>query len=272
MCYDKSEVIELKITEKEWNIKEILNVRRGRTRPQRVECENRYSDCFVYVLTGQAEYFFGDRCCLAEPGNVIYLARGSQYSILVTDENYTYIYFDFLFDGIPEPMENEIYKEKNIAGLENEFHRLHRLWAVADYADKLYCKSLVYKVYSEIAKANLSRYVSKDRKRQMEDAAKYMEDNLADSNLSVADLSQRYRISQVHFRRTFYHVYHTTPIGFLTSLRIKRAKEMLSGESCSIAEISEKCGFQNHYYFSKVFKSVTAQTPSEYRKNNAKLL
>lgn len=262
----------MRITEDEWDISKILDVQKGRILPRNLECENRHSDCFVYVLTGQAQYRFGDRWCLAEPGNIIYLAHGSRYSIRVGVENYTFVYFNFLLADTPVPLENEIYKAKRLAGLENDFDRLHSLWTLGDYADKLYCKSLAYKIYSEIAKASLSAYVSKDRRLQMEDAAKFMEDNLADSELSVAALSQRYQISQVHFRRTFYRVYHTTPIGFLLSLRIKRAKEMLTTEDCSIARIAEKCGFENHYYFSKVFKSATAVTPSEYRKYYGKIL
>ena len=262
----------MKLTENVWKIHEILHVHKGRIVPRSIECKRRHSDCFVYVLTGQAQYIFDDRPCLAEAGNIIYLAHGSKYSIHVTDENYTFIYFDFLLDAGPVPLENEIYKVKSPVTLENDFERLHKLWTLGDYSDRLYCMSLVYRIYSEIARACLSQYVPKRRKLQMEDAAKYMEEHLADSSLRISSLAQRYQLSEVHFRRTFYLVYRATPAGFLISLRIKKAKELLISETCGIAQISEKCGFQNHYYFSKVFKAATAVTPSEYRKYYGKIL
>ena len=52
----------------------------------------------------------------------------------------------------------------------------------------------------------------------------------------------------------------------IDGVKIKKAKELLADENIKISVVAEKCGFQNHYYFSKVFKSETNMTPLSFRK------
>lgn len=72
-------------------------------------------------------------------------------------------------------------------------------------------------------------------------------------------------MSEVHFRRLFYQIYHTSPMKFIISLRVNKAKELLTNTQMKIQDISETCGFNNPYYFSKVFRQAVGLTPSQYR-------
>jgi len=259
----------VKITEKELRIKSITDIYRGQIRPSNVNCERRHSDCLVYVLTGEATYFFEEKTVTAKPDSIIYLSHNSRYSIEVTDEHYTFIYVDFFFenpDGII--FENEIFSDKGIALLESLFEKFYKLWTLGDFADKIYCWSLLYQICFEITKISLSQYVGGTRKRQMEETAEYILQHISDKELSVSGLSKRYGISEGHFRRIFGQVYHTSPVKFITDLRIKQAKIFLREDNSAISEIADRCGFQNHYYFSKIFKSITNMTPSEYRRSH----
>lgn len=257
----------MKITDHEQNILSILRVTKGRIPPSSLKRECRHSDCFVYVLTGEAEYFFDGKLHIAKPGTVIYLAHNSKYSINVTDENYTYIYTDFYFENEPNPaFENEIYATKGISMLKNAFENLHVLWNAGDYADKISCKSILYKVYAEVTKSCFSKYVSADRRKNMEEVVKYILDNLSDSELSITHLSTMCGVSEVHFRRLFSHIYRVSPIRFIVLARINRARELLLSEMCGISDVADMCGFGYQYYFSKVFKKETGMTPGEYRK------
>ena len=53
---------------------------------------------------------------------------------------------------------------------------------------------------------------------------------------------------------------------YIASLRIQRAKELLRDESLSIQEIAEIVGYNDYFYFTKVFKKVEGISPSKYRK------
>jgi AraC-like DNA-binding protein len=53
---------------------------------------------------------------------------------------------------------------------------------------------------------------------------------------------------------------------YLTSLRLEKAREMLTQTSFTIGEIMEKCGFNDQSRFCVVFKKKTGVTPLQYRR------
>lgn len=53
---------------------------------------------------------------------------------------------------------------------------------------------------------------------------------------------------------------------YLCSLRIARAKELLTTTSMRISQISERVGFTDESYFSRVFKKYTGVCPADYAK------
>lgn len=61
--------------------------------------------------------------------------------------------------------------------------------------------------------------------------------------------------------------YGKTPIKCITNLRINKAKDLLTNTWFSVFEISEKCGYDNVYYFSNVFKRETGFSPLKFRQS-----
>lgn len=74
---------------------------------------------------------------------------------------------------------------------------------------------------------------------------------------------------------SLYYLHHVfksfagvTPLDYLTKIRIDKAKELLTSSSYNIAQIARYVGISNTPYFSVVFKKITQETPSFYRKKN----
>ncbi len=63
--------------------------------------------------------------------------------------------------------------------------------------------------------------------------------------------------------------YSTTPIEYLISVRIKKAKQLLRRGEHNVTEISELCGFSSLHYFSVTFKKHVGVSPSEYAEAHA---
>lgn len=53
-------------------------------------------------------------------------------------------------------------------------------------------------------------------------------------------------------------------IDYVNEVKIDKARELLEQHSYLIYEVSDMLGFDNQYYFSKVFKKITGYTPKEY--------
>ena len=82
----------------------------------------------------------------------------------------------------------------------------------------------------------------------------------------LTDTAQKLGISYVHFIRRFKQSTGVTPGEYLTKIRLERAKTFLAQNDMMIKEIAPRCGFENEYYFSNVFKKYTGMTPSAFRK------
>ena len=93
----------------------------------------------------------------------------------------------------------------------------------------------------------------------------YFKEHLS-CNVTLQDLEERTGVSKVYICRIFKKFQNTTPMDFFTRLKIARAKELLADfPGMSLREIADSLGFNEVYYFSKVFKRITGAPPSEMR-------
>ena len=56
-----------------------------------------------------------------------------------------------------------------------------------------------------------------------------------------------------------------SPIRYLNRLRIEKAKEFMRTNAVNISEAALAVGFDNIYYFSRLFKQLEGMSPSAYR-------
>ena len=92
----------------------------------------------------------------------------------------------------------------------------------------------------------------------------YMKQHL-DKPLQVSTLTVLAGVSPSHFFALFKRVTGHTPIDFFIHLRMHRACELLKGTSWSVKEVAASLGYDDQFYFSRVFKSVNRMAPTEYR-------
>lgn len=89
----------------------------------------------------------------------------------------------------------------------------------------------------------------------------YMED------IQLTGLAARYNISTGRLSSMIKEELQMTFSDYVSQLRIQRAKELLADETMSIQEIAEMVGYNDYFYFTKVFKKVQGISPSKYRKS-----
>lgn len=100
---------------------------------------------------------------------------------------------------------------------------------------------------------------------QIERACEIM-DQIFPDTFSLTELAQKVGYSQNQLIRLFKKSLNTTPVQYEIHKKMEYAKGMLLYSSESIAEISEKSGYNDIAYFSKMYKKYTGYSPSEYRK------
>jgi transcriptional regulator GlxA family with amidase domain len=86
-----------------------------------------------------------------------------------------------------------------------------------------------------------------------------------DEPLRVPELSRIADVSCSHFFTLFKRATGQTPIGYFTRARMRRACKLLLETSLSVKEVAASLGYDDEFYFSRLFKSVHRLAPSYYR-------
>ncbi|MCB0107501.1 MAG: helix-turn-helix domain-containing protein [Caldilineaceae bacterium] len=72
-------------------------------------------------------------------------------------------------------------------------------------------------------------------------------------------------LSPVSFARLFRQKTGYSPIGYFIRLKIQRACELLETTEMTVGAIGESLGYQDPYYFSRLFKQLTHFSSTQYR-------
>ena len=85
--------------------------------------------------------------------------------------------------------------------------------------------------------------------------------------LTLSMLAEEFFVSQSYLSRLFGRITGTTLTEYISAVRIKEAKRLLSSTSLSVAEIAERIGFSSLTHFERVFKKIVRMTPLDFRRN-----
>ncbi len=85
------------------------------------------------------------------------------------------------------------------------------------------------------------------------------------SNLGTEDLAKLCNLSLSSFKREFTKTFNDTPNNYITLQKLKRAKELLRITEMAISEIAYGVGFNDPFYFTRIFKKKIGLSPTEYR-------
>lgn len=81
--------------------------------------------------------------------------------------------------------------------------------------------------------------------------------------LSVYTLCKAVGISERQLQRKLKVITHKSPVQFISSVRLHKAKELLLSRTLGIGEVAFKIGFSSPSYFSKKFKEEFGYSPSD---------
>ena len=99
---------------------------------------------------------------------------------------------------------------------------------------------------------------------RIEQSIIYMAQHL-DRPLQIATLAAQANVSASHFFALFKRRIGSAPMDYFTRLRMQRACRLLERTSLSVKEVASELGYDDPFYFSRVFKSVNRMAPTNYR-------
>ena len=109
-------------------------------------------------------------------------------------------------------------------------------------------------------------HTQNDETKKLSRSIKYIHSHYT-SDLNIPDLAAMEFLSSSRYSVLFNRIMHISPYQYIINLRLKIACEMLRDSNLSVTQIAELSGFQNCFFFSKIFKKHIGISPLQYRKN-----
>lgn len=133
-------------------------------------------------------------------------------------------------------------------------------------------ESLLYKFFAILSKNIRTILPSNDNNNfYIKKAIEFIENNYT-NNIKITDIAHYVCITRNYLYMLFRQHLNSSPQEYLTNYRITKAENLLNTTRLSIESIAFSCGYQDPLVFSKSFKAKKGFTPSQYRKNYAKVL
>ena len=82
---------------------------------------------------------------------------------------------------------------------------------------------------------------------------------------NVDTMAADVNMSRSYLQHIYREVFGVSCISDVISSKIEKAKEILTGSSCTVSQVAFMCGYDNEEHFMRQFKAQMGVTPSEYR-------
>ena len=97
----------------------------------------------------------------------------------------------------------------------------------------------------------------------LERLQKIVEENLQDEKFQVESLCRKIGMSERQLYRKLHALLDCTPAVYIRRIRLERAKQLLEQNAGSISEIAFQVGYADSTSFSRAFRDIFGQPPSE---------
>ena len=229
----------------------------------------------ILNLSGEGWIRMDDRLWTIHPHSIVFIPANAPHAYGADESIPWNIYWmhitgaqaDAFFSWkqsiIPEPVVILASVERMIELFETAIR-----YSIANY-DEVALAQLVSLANQILAETVLAREVSEHRAKKVEGriikTIRFMQESLT-QDLTLEQLAHKASLSVPHYCTLFKSHTGTTPLRFFTRLRLQRACELMKNANLNVRMVSEAMGFEDPFYFGRVFKKIMGITPTNYRK------
>ena len=196
--------------------------------------------------------------------------EGQQYTHVAAERTEVY-WLHFTGCGVPELLRRARLDARVTAlgclpEVREQYGLLIRELQLKSFQYDMYCNAHMMMLFSTLSRARMQRENADcaHRHKQLSGVIEQMHLRCQEE-LSVADFARQCGLSDYHFIHLFKEFTGFSPHAYLTRLRLDRAKDLMVSTTMNISEIAFAVGYANPLYFSRLFRSHTGLSPSQFR-------
>lgn len=225
----------------------------------------------IFPLIGTANFTIGGETYELEKGHIIHAGPNLDLQVNVTNNmvfEYAVIHFTLPKEEMTNfPLYNSHFTIKvgdNIK-LDGMLNQLIQNFVIPGGLSFLQSKVIFLSILEEMLLSN-KRLMRKAEKENISAIIDYIQQNY-NKQLTAIDVANYFNIERRKLTYLFEKQMGMTPNEYLTNLRIQKSGLLLRTSNLSIAEIAERVGYSDYFYFSRMFKKMTSFSPSDFRKH-----
>jgi AraC-like DNA-binding protein len=154
------------------------------------------------------------------------------------------------------------FDEKKIRLWEEMYNSLEMGYSIDNLCYANMC--LYYFLASFIYPEKQMELLQRNEKSVIDRAISYMKNNIAEK-LTVDQIASKFSYSSSHFFSLFRQKTGMSPVDYFIHLKIQKACQLLDLTQLRVKEVAAHIGYDNAYYFSRLFAKVMEVPPREYR-------
>ncbi len=220
----------------------------------------RKSNGLMIVRSGRVRYFQSGATYVSDPGHVLLIPAGADYSLVCDEDSETYV-INFLSPTVSEEI-------LSLECTEELFNDAEFIISNFDgsIADRFSSISRLYAILSRLfddSKKEIPKIIKK--------GVEHIDSNVYDTALTVGAAARCASLSEVYFRRVFGKHFGISPLKYIQEKRISHAKRLMTDRLVNLEGIALECGYTSIYSFSAAFKKKEGVSPSQFREKYGEL-
>lgn len=226
----------------------------------------------IYVAGGEADIVIDQQTLCVQKGDILLVDQGIPHSITSNPADPSDIWclaasnVEFCEQPPGKMVAAHTPAKENGAFIEQTMRQIQefsgRLDIPVQAACNHLCAALIVLFRQTLLKASATYRVKNPTLAS--DVLTYLNNNY-DKHIDLEHLAQVFFVSASHISREFKAEFRTSPINYLIDRRLSEAKWLLINTDDPLQEVAGKVGYENAYYFAKLFSRRVGCSPSDYR-------
>jgi len=177
--------------------------------------------------------------------------------------------FNRAYHIVPEQGPQYIpHNEKGIRIWEEMYENISRGYSPENLMNTNLC--LYHLIATFVFSQQQNQNSSSPEKAIIRETIDYMKNNL-DKTIRIEDFADLNKYSVSHFSKLFRLTTGMSPIEYFIHLKMQKACQLLYTEDSRVKQIAALLGYDDPYYFSRLFKKYMNTSPETYRKSVRKI-
>jgi len=228
----------------------------------------------MYCLEGCGWFQSGERRWRVERGDLVVALRGLAHGYGADDDDPWTIQFAH-FDGndVPALLQlASIVPDKQVVSVGQQsslFAAFNEMLAILQSGYSLHhlmiASAALRSILSRVALINTYTLTAASQGLDVQQVIQAMLEQIT-KRRSLDDFARSANMSQSAFAHGFRAKTGYSPIDYFLRLKIQKACELLETSDMQIGEISRYLGYEDQYYFSRLFKKFMGVSPSQYQR------